>query len=213
MIGKNAFQQKFVDPELEVLREDEIPKVKQYLLNRGTIRDLGVLLQLETGLRVGELASLKREDWKDGFLKIRRTEARRLNAEGHNELFIKDYPKTAAGARDVILTPQSEETLKRICQLNPNGTYLFENEQGKRIRANTFNKRFSDCLRDLGLPHRSSHKLRKTYGTVLHDGGADDAVVQRQLGHTSIETSRKYYYFGNKTRERQIEQVKKAVDF
>ena len=38
-IGRNAFKKRVVDPEKEVLKEDEIPIVKEYLLKRGTIRD------------------------------------------------------------------------------------------------------------------------------------------------------------------------------
>ena len=45
-----------------MFNENEIAIVKSYLQKRGTIRDLGVLLAFETGLRVGELSALKKED-------------------------------------------------------------------------------------------------------------------------------------------------------
>ncbi len=211
-IGKNAFKKKYIDPDCEVLREDEIPQVKDYLLNHGTIHDLGVLLQLQTGLRVGELSALKHSDWSGNSLKVRRTEVKYRDESGKWCKDVKDMPKTENGFRDIILTESAITTLTRICELNPRGPFLFQNDKGKRILGNTFNKRLSSCLRDLGLQHRTSHKLRKTYASELHDGGADDAVVQRQMGHSSIETTRRYYY-GNKTREDQIRQVQEAITY
>ena len=213
LIGRNAFKKKFVDPDCEVLREDEIPKVKEYLLKRGTIYDLGLLLELQTGLRVGELSALKPSDWTGNFLRVRRTEVRLRNSSGKWCRQIKEMPKTENGVRDIILTDSAIHTLEKILAINPKGTFLFQNENGNRIIGNTFNKRLADCLNDLGLQHRSTHKLRKTYASELHDGGADDAVVQRQLGHSSIETTQRYYYYGNKTREDQIRQVREAIKF
>ena len=215
-IGRNAFTRKVVDPESEVLREDEIPLVKNYLLERGTVWDFGVLLGLQTGVRVGELASLQWGDWSDKVLSIRRTEARTKDESGRNGLFIKEIPKTDAGARDIFLTDSAVDTLKKIRALDPDAEesdWIFKGRKGQRIRGNTFNKRLGDCLRSLGLKHRTTHKLRKTYGTELHDGGADDSVVQRQLGHSSIETTLRYYIFGNKTRQKQLRQVEDAITF
>ena len=212
-IGRNAFQKRIVDPDQEVLKEDEIPLVKEYLLKRGTIRDLGVLLELQTGVRVGELSTLKHSDWVDDRLKIRRTEVKFRDGSGKWCRSVKEMPKTEGSFRDIILTDSAVHTLERIRELNPTGPYLFQNSKGKRIIGNTFNKRLDSCLRDLGLPHRSSHKLRKTYASELHDGGADDAVVQRQMGHSSIETTQRYYFYGNKTRESQVQQVQKAIKY
>ena len=79
MAGENLtdMTQRELDQTIqEVLKEDEIPLVKEYLLKRGTIRDLGVLLELQTGVRVGELSTLKHSDWVDDRLKIRRTEVK-----------------------------------------------------------------------------------------------------------------------------------------
>ncbi len=212
-VGRNAFEKRVIDPDKEVLKEDEIPLIKEYLLDRGTIWDLGVLLQLQTGLRVGELSALTQSDWSGNTLKVRRTEVKYRDSSGKWHKDVKEMPKTESGFRDVILTESAIATLTKISELNPSGPYLFQNDKGNRILGNTFNKRLSSCLSDLGLQHRTSHKLRKTYASELHDGGADDAVVQRQMGHSSIDTTRRYYYYGNKTRQDQIRQVNEAIKY
>ena len=62
------------------------------------------------------------------------------------------------------------------------------------------------------MPHRSIHKLRKTYCTMLIDAGCEDSIIMNQLGHASIETSRKYYFFCNRTKQHQMDQVRKAIN-
>ena len=109
---------------------------------------------------------------------------------------MKDFTKTEAGSRDIILPPTAEWTIRKILELNPRGEYLFMNN-GKRIRENTFNKRLSTVCDNLKIPHRSTHKVRKTYGTTLLDNNVDDSFVAEQMGHTDVTTTRKLYYYSN----------------
>lgn len=213
-LSRNIFKKRVVERENEVFSEDELPSLTAYL-NReeASLWDLGVALILETGLRVGELSALQRADWDGGYvLKVRRSESRFRDETGKNTLTVKDFTKTDAGMRDVLLSKQAQLILKRIVTLNPNGIFLFENQMGKRIRGNTFNKHLDIILRRLGMHHRSIHKARKTYGTRLIDGGCEDSLIMQQLGHTSVETTRKYYYFANSTRKHQLAQVQKALE-
>ena len=85
--------------------------------------------------------------------------------------------------------------------------------RGKRIRENTFNKRLSRVCEELRIEHRTSHKIRKTYGTTLLDCGVNESTVSEQLGHTDISTTRKYYYFSNKNTETKLKQINNAVNF
>ncbi len=214
-IGKNAFAKKVTDPELEVLHEEEIPLIKAFLKDSGTVWDLGLLLCLQTGVRVGELSALRWEDWDGRTLKIRRTEAK-AEKNRKQKITVKEIPKTDAGARNIILTDSAVETLGMIKALNPDaeaGDWIFKGRKSQRIRGNTFNKHLDLCLKTLGLEHRTMHKLRKTYCTELKEGGADDTVVQRQLGHNDISTTLKYYVFGNRAREKQRQQVEDAIKF
>ena len=214
-LSKTAFKITAVDPDWEVMHEDEIPKLKEYLLKKGDIWSLGVLLQLQTGMRRGELSALKWDDWDGEVLKIRRTEAKR-RVDGKQHFYVTDMPKTDAGMRSIILTGSAIETLSRIQAVRPEAEpedWVFTGRRGQRILGNSFNKHLSDALDDLGMRHRSSHKLRKTYGTELHEGGADDTTVQRQLGHKDMATTFKWYIHGNRSRKRQRQQVEDAITF
>lgn len=99
-----------------------------------------------------------------------------------------------------------------IVYLTGSSSYLFMNN-GKRIRENTFNKRLSSICDILKIDHRSTHKIRKTYGTTLLDNNVDDSIVSEQMGHSDIATTRKLYYFCNKSEKTKIVQINNAINF
>ncbi len=57
------------------------------------------------------------------------------------------------------------------------------------------------------------HKIRKTYGTTLLDSDVDEKFVMEQMGHTDIATTKKYYYFSNKSTENKVKQINSAISF
>lgn len=211
-LSNNIFAKKFKSKETEVFMEEEIPIIISYLKNNADIWNLGLLLQFQTGLRVGELAALQRQDLRSQSIMVMRTEVKYKDDNGKWKVKVVEIPKTDAGYRQVILPKTAEWTIEQILKINPNGEYLFMNN-GKRIRENTFNKRLSSVCEKLGLLHRTSHKVRKTYGTTLLDNDVDDSFVAEQMGHTDVATTRKLYYYSNKSMKSKIEQIENAVNF
>ena len=211
-LSKNIFRQRIIEKEKEVFMEDEIPVVLDYLRKHPDIYNLGILLVFQTGLRVGELSALKASDIQKQSIKVRRTEVKYRDENGKWKVKVEDHTKTEAGTRDVIIPTTALETIEAIKKLNPNGEYLFESYK-RRIRGNTFNKRVSAICDKLEMPHRTIHKVRKTYGTTLLDNDVDEAFVKEQMGHSDIATTRKLYYFSNKAEKNKKEQIEKAVCF
>lgn len=196
----------------EIFMQDEIPIIINYLKSNPDIYNLGILLTFQTGLRVGELSTLKKEDLHGHVIKIRRTEDKYRNENNKWVVTIKEHAKTDAGNRDLIIPSTALTTLNLILELNPSGTYLFEH-YNKRIRGNTFNKRLSAICDKLQIPHRTMHKIRKTYGTTLIDGDVDEGFITEQMGHSDISTTKKLYYFSNKTMENKEKQIENAICF
>lgn len=212
-LSRKAFRKKVVVKEKEVFSESEKRLVTSYLRNRATIRDLGLLLVFQTGVRVGELSALKFEDLGNNgrTLHIQRTEINYKDVEANKRVCeAREYPKTEAGDRYLIIPEMTLEIIEAIRALNPHGEYMFM-ESGKRIRANAFNRRLDRVCDDLKIPRRSMHKIRKTYSTTLLDNDVDDSIVAEQMGHKDIATTRKSYYFCNKDSSAKYEQISKAL--
>lgn len=211
-LPNNIFEKKIVDKQDEVFSEEEIPILTNYLKHNADIWNLGLLLQLQTGMRIGELSALKPEDVHSQYIRVCRTEVKYKNDEGKWQVEIKEFAKTDAGNRELYFPDSVKWTLAQIQRLNPHGEYLFMN-RGKRIRENTFNKRLSTVCDALKINHRSTHKIRKTYGTTLLDNDVNDSIVSEQMGHSDISTTRKLYYFCNKSEKTKIAQIQKAINF
>lgn len=207
-ISKKAFRRP--EKKKQVFTEEEAEMVIEWLKEHPSVVNYGILLVFQTGLREGELAALKYEDVDGCILNVRRQEVRYKDENGVMINEVVPYAKTEAGERGVILTDNALETIKKIRRLNPFGEYMMM-QDGKKIHKISFNDYLYKACDALGIERRSMHKIRKTYGTMLIDSGADDSTVMEQMGHSDITTTRKFYYFSNKSQAEKIEQVKRAI--
>ena len=58
--------------------------------------------------------------------------------------------------------------------------------KGKRILENTFNKRLNSVCEELHITPKSTHKIRRTYGTTLIDNSVNESTIAEQMGHSDI---------------------------
>ena len=213
VLPDKIFARKEAKIEEAIFYEDELDVFMGHLKSHLDIWNLAILLMFQTGLRVGELTALKRKDIGLDCIYVRRTERKVKDSDGHSHVEVQEHAKTDAGYRTVLIPSQAQDTLRRIQALS-SGEYLFVNQKGQRIRGTTITKRLYDTCKKLGIARHSSHKVRRTYGTTLLDSGmVDDAVVAEQMGHKSVETTRKMYYFSNKQRKSKALQIQQAINF
>lgn len=195
-ISPKAFSRKIVLDETQVFRKSETELIEEFVEERKTVIGLGVLLAFYTGLRCGELAALQWSDVRGDILYVTKTEQRYKDKDGHYIWEIRDFTKGKDGGRKVILTSRAQEILKQLKMLNPFGEYIFMKD-GVRVKGQAFSRRLKTICRNCDISERSIHKARKTYATNLLNAGIDEKLVQKQLGHTTIQTTKTYYYFDN----------------
>lgn len=187
-LPKKCFSKKVIKDEESVFTDSEVEKISSYIRENVSLINYGILLAFQTGVRVGELCALKYSDIIGNKLCIRRTEIRYRGRDGKYVFEVRESPKTEAGNRDIILNSDAQRTLKVIRKLNPFGEYMFMND-GKRIKEKAFSVKIVKICRYVGIKERSMHKARKTYATKLINGGVDESLVVKQMGHTSIDLS------------------------
>ena len=213
-LSSSIFKKQLKDSETEIFGEDEIPIVIDYLKRNADIFNLAILLQFQIGGRIGEIVALKKEDIciADNYILISRTEIKYKDENGKWVHEVSDMPKTAAGFRKVVIPPSADWTIEQILKINPKGEFLFMN-RGHRIRENSINKRLSTVCDNLGLKHRSTHKIRKTYATTLLDNAVGESFVAEQLGHADISTTKAIYYIQNKSQKTKQAQIQRAINY
>lgn len=201
-LSKKIFTKKYVDDSLKVFTAEEERMIADYILNQEpSLLLYGVLLAFQTGMRVGELSALKWSDIKENSINISKTEIRYKDDDGNYIFEVRDFPKTDAGFRNVIITKQTINLLKKIKEISGSCNEYIFTKSGKRMRGHAFTEKLYRICDDLEIQRRSGHKARMTYGTHLIDAGVPDNITISQMGHTDIKTTRAFYYYNNKSRE------------
>ena len=210
-LSKRSFAKRVKDKESQVFFENEVLLITDYLKKNPTIENLGVLLAFQTGIREGELAGLKFSDVKGNSIHIQRMEVKYKDLiTGKCVHEIKEHPKTDAGDRYIIITDKAKQTINQIREKNRTSDFMMY-VNGKMVWTNTFNDRIYKACKAVGIPRRSMHKIRKTYGTTLLDAKVDESLIMEQMGHSDIATTRKYYYYSNKDQAEKQKQIQKAM--
>ena len=212
-LSSKIFNHKVKLAEDNVFTEDEIKMLTDHLLNEKNnpnVISFGIVLAMRSGLRVGELCSLKTEDVLDHCLRICKTETRH-RVDGNTYIReVKDNAKTEAGNRYVLIDDEGMRLINEIRKQNPDGVYLFEID-GKRCIGQSFTRKLIRACNTLGIKPRSMHKCRKTYITRLIGENVSEALIIAQVGHTDIKTSKQYYLFNNKAKEEALKEISEAI--
>ena len=160
-----------------------------------------------TGMRVGELAALKHGDWEEHSFRIRRTETRYRSEDGTYIYEVKEFPKTAAGVRTVVIPKAWFWIEEKIRSTNPNEEYIFVDAKGKRMTTNCFRRRLERVCNRLGIVKKSPHKIRKTYGSILLDNHVDNRLIMGQMGYTDIRCTETHYHRNRRSVQQKIQIV------
>jgi len=125
-----------------------------------------VSLLLATGIRIGELVSLDREDVEECTIQV----------------------KGKTGVRNVPLG--HPELRNQMCSLVDSGP-LFRDQNGKRFTSDGAANRIRRLLLQIGC-NKGPHVLRHTVATQALRHGVDSLTIQKLLGHTTLTMTRLY---------------------
>lgn len=211
-LSRTIFQKKRKNDEDHVFTVAELNMIKSFILeDKQSLLNYGVLLAFYTGMRIGELSTLKWSDIKENSIYVQRTEIRLHDDDGHLYVDVQESTKTDAGFRRIIISDDAKIILNKIRKMNPFGEYVFMKD-GKRIAGNLFTNRLYRICDNLHIKRRSMHKARATYGTMLYDAQVPKSVIISQMGHADIKTTEQYYYFDNKSDTEKEEYIRKVFN-
>ena len=155
---------------------------------------------LATGLRINELINLTIGDidFTNKVLHIRSS-------------------KTKWGIREIDLSANDlkvmREQIESSVQFGEDvSDHLFQSQKGKPLNYRNLTQRvLKNVIAETGLPEFTFHDLRRTHATMLVGAGIDPKAVQYRMGHSSIETTLKYY--AQATREGRVAAAEVAVRY
>ena len=164
------------------------------------IRD-AFILDINTGLRIGELIAL---DWKDvnfqeKTISVHKTAVMIQNRDKNGEpvkgvsQIIQESPKTSKSIRTVTLNEKALAALERLKERAGNSPYVFPTQTGARLVMPSLEKQYGNVASHCDIKDTSFHSLRHTFATRLFERGADVKDVSTLLGHASISITYNTY--------------------
>lgn len=187
---------KVTNKPFRVLTTKEQQILQDYLLKNMNSWNLGILISLYTGIRLGEICALQWQDIKlnDQCIEVTKTVQR-----------IKDYseeadsktklsattPKTICSIRRIPVPQFLVEILKENREKNE--VYLVTGLSHKLPEPRTMEYRFHKVLEKCSLEKAHFHTLRHTFATRCVELGFDVKTLSEILGHTNIGTTLNRY--------------------
>lgn len=178
----------------KVFNRWEQNKLVQALLNDLNYKSFGILLCLNTGLRIGELCALK---WKDidvdmAVVHVTKTLQRIyvLNEQEKTNIIVT-APKTKTSMRDIPLSKRILSIVRALVYDNPD--YYILTNSVSYIEPRSIRKYYDEFLLKNGIPKLNFHCLRHTFATQLVENGANYKSVSEILGHASVHTTLNMY--------------------
>ena len=173
--------------EPRIFNEWETKRLRSYLLEHRTECNLGILLCLETGLRLGEICALRWSDisFDERKLIVRRT-AQRIRCEAGS---------TGAKTKIVVTSPKSDSSNRAIPLPDSLCSFLASFRKGKGflltgcehiMEPRSLQRRFKRVLKDSGIQDANFHALRHTFATRGVAAGFDVKCLSAILGHSNV---------------------------
>lgn len=212
-VSESDFKKVIHEDYEEVFDEDEMSIMIQYILKHMDSKNLAILLIFVTGIRIGECVTLKKEVFDIGFFRIRRTETRYIDNSGKYVFEVKEYPKSDAGVRNVVVPDDYLWLCELICNLNPSDEYVFLDRYGNRLTTRHIRDRLRYLCKKLNIYNKSSNKIRKTYGSILLDYNTDERLVREQMGHSGIAITENHYHRNRRSINKKAQILSKIPDF
>lgn len=147
------------------------------------LRDMAILeLFYGTGIRLSELASLKRYDidFVNRLIKV--------SGKGGKERLVP-LGEMATHALTQYLEVKTELLSKTVVKDVP---HVFLNKYGKPLSRRGIQRRVEKYLRIVSASGTSPHVLRHSFATHLLDQGADLVAVKELLGHANLSATQIY---------------------
>ena len=203
--------------EIQILKKEE-----QLLLEENLLKDLnktkmGIYLCLYTGLRIGEICSLKWEniDLNNKKIRVKNTITRIKNFNENNKfkktMIIIDNPKSSSSIRDIPL-PRFIVPLLKTIDINIKPSNYLISGTDKFIETRTFFNRYKKILKEINLEKYNFHALRHTFATRCIENGCDPKTLSEILGHSSVKiTLERYVHPNYENKVRMMNQLKPMI--
>lgn len=181
--------------QLRVLSVSEQQKLSEYLCKNLNLYNLGILVCLYTGLRVGEICALRwcDVDFEEKAISVCHTMQRlqcKDSSERKTQILISD-PKSDSSVRRIPI-PDVLFNLIPQCQFSEDA-YFLTGISEQYVEPRTMQNKFKKAIKECGIENVNFHVLRHTFATRCVEFGFDIKSLSEILGHSSVNITLNRY--------------------
>jgi len=203
-IQNTTYEVETMSKQAKTLTQQELRRVLDYTATRKhSVRNRALLMTTHlSGMRVGEVASLRNSDV--------------LDAEGNirNEIRLSAEQTKGNEARVVFVSDKLRKELELYTRLIGNATinpalkfFYSQKRISDGFTANTLTQFFHYLYKRAGIDGASSHSGRRTFITNLATKGVGVRVLMSLAGHKNISTTQAYIDVNDDMKRKAVELV------
>lgn len=203
---KSNEEHSFSEDDLQRLKESAMKDIKS---PHGCM----LLVSMETGLRIGELAPLQKSDIKADYIHVHRQQVKQEKDENHEHQFFYDVDYTKnerqnpKNGRRVPISDLCAEALRYASEIPGDSKYVFHHRNGNPVQKDSFGTYLRRKCHKLGIDITHNHAFRVAYNARLIEKDLDANDRCLILGH-SMQTNERHYSFSD---ERRFESIQKKL--
>ncbi len=195
--------------------DEEIKKLSAYChKDRKNPHAAMMLVAIETGMRVGELAALKKIDIDGNYIRVHRQQIVLPDSDsGRNRIcrdveYTKNERANPKGGRLIPITIGCREALDIAFDLPGESEYVFHHPDGKPVIKDSYLYYLRRRCKTLGIKVSRNHGFRVAFNAKLIEAGVDCNERCLVLGH-SMQTNERHYSFSDR---RKVEDVRNKLN-
>lgn len=182
--------------EMRVLSRKEQQILTMNTIHSDNLKDIGIMICLYTGIRIGELCALRWDDISisEKTLKIRNTIQRVKSSEPGSEKKTKiiiSSPKSKCSIRTI---PLPEELIDILIPIQADSmNYVLTGVSDKFVEPRSMQNHFKKIIRKCAINDANFHCLRHSFATRCVEVGFDIKSLSEILGHANVNITMNRY--------------------
>ena len=184
--------------ELSIFSKEQTNQLISFLIENMNAKNLGILICLYTGLRVGEICALKWESisLEEKTLCIEQTMQRvqiqnTTSEDSPKTVIVIAKPKTTCSIRTIPIPSNLLLVLQKY-QKAPD-CFVLSEQSNKYVEPRSLQYHYKSILSKAQIPYHNYHTLRHTFATRCVEAGFDIKSLSEILGHSSVNITLNRY--------------------